>query len=94
MSRASAAHARQRARGRGLVEAARTITGNRESRGCSCQRLRQRRRWSLDWCRATSAARPRLGAGRGREPQCASQVLLADGDRSTMTIEPLPGTAP
>ena len=52
-------------------------------------------RWS--WCRATCAcaARSRRCASAAAGRRCAkSQVLLADGDRSVMTIEPLRAPRP
>lgn len=84
-----------------IVEAVRgTLTGNRES----LERLfvgtvsGSAERWSLELVPRDLRLRGQVAAVQvsGRGPAVLEvQVLLADGDRSTMTIEPLPaGTAP
>ena len=83
-----------------IVEAVRgTLTGNRES----LERLFETtvsgnaERWSLDLVPKDLRLRGQVASVRvaGRGPTVREvQVLLADGDRSTMTIEPLPGGAP
>ena len=81
-----------------IVEAVRgTLTGNR----AALERLFETAvsgsadAWTLEpWCRATCAcaARSRRCGSRGKAASRArSQVLLADGDRSVMTIEPVAG---
>ena len=84
-----------------IVEAVRgTLTGNRES----LERLfvgtvsGSAERWSLELVPRDLRLRGQVAAVQvsGRGPAVLEvQVLLADGDRSTMTIEPLPaGRAP
>ena len=80
-----------------IVEAIRgTLTGNRES----LERLFEARvsgsaqQWSLDLVPRDLRLRSQVASVRvsGRGPTVREvQVLLADGDRSTMTIEPVPG---
>jgi len=80
-----------------IVEAVRgTLTGNRES----LERLFETRvsgsaeRWSLELVPRDLRLRGQVASVRvgGLGPVVREvQVLLADGDRSTMTIEPLPG---
>ena len=83
-----------------IVEAVRgTLTGNRESleRLFDASVSGSAERWSLDLVPRDLRLRGQVASVRvsGRDATVREvQVLLADGDRSTMTIEPLPGTAP
>jgi outer membrane lipoprotein-sorting protein len=83
-----------------IVEAVRgTLTGNRESleRLFDANVSGSAERWSLDLVPRDLRLRGQVASVRvsGRDATVREvQVLLADGDRSTMTIEPLPGAAP
>ena len=83
-----------------IVEAVRgTLTGNRESleRLFDANVSGSAERWSLDLVPRDLRLRGQVASVRvsGRDSTVREvQVLLADGDRSTMTIEPLPGAAP
>jgi outer membrane lipoprotein-sorting protein len=80
-----------------VVEAIRgTLTGNRESleRLFEASVSGSAQQWSLELVPKDLRLRGRVASVRvdGRGPTVREvQVLLADGDRSTMTIEPLPG---
>ena len=82
-----------------IVEAVRgTLTGNRESleRLFDASVSGSIERWSLELVPRDLRLRGQVASVRvcGRGPTVREvQVLLADGDRSTMTIEPLPGSA-
>ena len=82
-----------------IVEAVRgTLTGNRESleRLFDASVSGSAERWSLELVPRDLRLRGQVASVRvnGRGPAVREvQVLLADGDRSTMTIEPLPGGA-
>ena len=80
-----------------IVEAMRgTLTGNRDAleRLFDTERVAARaERWTLELVPRDLRLRGQVASVRvsGRGPRCAkSQVLLADGDRSVMTIEPRP----
>ncbi|MCE9658567.1 MAG: outer membrane lipoprotein carrier protein LolA [Burkholderiales bacterium] len=82
-----------------IVEAVRgTLTGNREAleRLFECALSGSAERWSLDLVPRDLRLRGQVASvrvsGRGAVVR-EVQVLLADGDRSTMTIEPLPASA-
>ena len=80
-----------------IVEAIRgTLTGNRESleRLFEASVSGSAQQWSLELVPKDLRLRGQVASVRvgGRGPTVREvQVLLADGDRSTMTIEPLPG---
>jgi len=82
-----------------IVEAVRgTLTGNRESleRLFDTSVSGSAERWALELVPRDLRLRGQVASVRvsGRGPTVREvQVLLADGDRSTMTIEPLPGSA-
>ena len=82
-----------------IVEAVRgTLTGNRESleRLFDASVSGSAERWALELVPRDLRLRGQVASVRvsGRGPAVHEvQVLLADGDRSTMTIEPLPGGA-
>jgi len=82
-----------------IVEAVRgTLTGNRESleRLFDASVSGSIERWSLELVPRDLRLRGQVASVQvsGRGPTVREvQVLLADGDRSTMTIEPLPGSA-
>jgi len=83
-----------------IVEAIRgTLTGNRESleRLFDATVSGSAQQWSLELVPRDLRLRGQVASVRvsGRGPAVREvQVLLADGDRSTMTIEPLPGGPP
>ena len=83
-----------------IVEAIRgTLTGNRESleRLFDATVSGSAQQWSLELVPRDLRLRGQVASVRvsGRGPALREvQVLLADGDRSTMTIEPLPGGPP
>ena len=83
-----------------VVEAVRgTLTGNREAleRFFAATVSGDAEGWTLDLVPHDLRLRGQVASVRvlGRESAVREvQVLLADGDRSIMTIEPLPGSAP
>ena len=83
-----------------IVEAVRgTLTGNRESleRLFDTSVSGSAERWALELVPRDLRLRGQVASVRvsGRGPTVREvQVLLADGDRSTMTIEPMTGGAP
>jgi outer membrane lipoprotein-sorting protein len=83
-----------------VIEAIRgTLTGNREAleRSFDASVSGSAGRWTLDLVPRDLRLRGQVASVRvlGRESAVREvQVLLADGDRSTMTIEPVPGNTP